>query len=599
MALSDSLLTPIPGENPSGQSLRWDPLYGKIKEARREEAALPQGEWSREVKQADPAIVIKLATEALSKKTKDLQLAAWLTEAMLREEGFTGLKEGLDLLRGMVENFWETVYPEAEDGDVELRVAPITWVGNYLDDLVRKVPLTDQGFSYLKYVESRAISTEEACASSDSKMAARTAAIEDGKLTPEEFDKDVVFTTRDFYVGLAEEITGTLVSLELLDKLCQEKAGRDRPSFGKLQSAIEDVQSLANSFLKTKPDMTADAGVEEPAETAETFAEPESSGTTVTAAPVRRKALAEQPADAEDAIRRIIAGSAFLRNDQPYSPAAYLVLRGLRWGELRAGGTSPAPDLLEAPPSEVRQQLKRLAGEANWTELLGATETAMSMPCGRSWLDVQRYAVRACQEMGGDYEAISRALQSGVRGLIEDMPDLLQATFLDDTPIANPETLAWLRETISPPQTAPEQPQEQVQSPREVVPLSSESHAPDAEDLALQAARAGRTAEAVEILTREIAQERSGRARFERKTQLASLCLSTKHEAIAYPILRELADEIERRRLEEWESPAVLAKPLVLLFKCLNKLGGDGDEKQKVYERICRLDPVQALACLK
>jgi type VI secretion system protein ImpA len=599
MALPDTLLNPIPGENPSGQSLRWDPVYGKIKEARREEAELPQGEWAREVKLADPAVVIKLATEALSKKTKDLQLAAWLTEALLREEGFSGLKEGLDLLRGMVENFWDTVYPEAEDGDVELRVAPLTWVGSYLDELVRKVPLTGQGFTFLKYVESRAISTEEACASSDSKMAARSAAIADGKLTPEEFDKDVIFTSRDFYVELAEEISGALESLEALNALSEEKAGRDSPSFGKLQAAIEEVQSLAKSFLKTKPDTAAEAEVEETTETAESYSESASSGTTVATAPVRRKALTEEPVDAEDAIRRIIAGSAFLRKDKPYSPAAFLVLRGLRWGELRAGGFTPAPELLEAPPSEIRQQLKRLAGEGNWTELLEATEAAMSMPCGRSWLDVQRYSVRACQEMGGDYEAISRAIQSGVKGLIADIPDLLQATFLDDTPIANPETLAWLRDTINPPQTAPEQPQEEPQSPRQAAPVGSESQAPDAQDLALQAARAGKTAEAVEILTREIAQERSGRARFERKTQLASLCLTTKHESIAYPILRELADEIERRKLEEWESPAVLAKPLVLLFKCLSKLGGDGDEKQKVYERICRLDPVQALACLK
>jgi type VI secretion system protein ImpA len=103
----------------------------------------------------------------------------------------------------------------------------------------------------------------------------------------------------------------------------------------------------------------------------------------------------------------------------------------------------------------------------------------------------------------------------------------------------------------------------------------------------------------MEILTREIAQERSGRARFEKKMQLASVCLATGHESIAYPILKELAQEIERRKPEEWESPTVLANPLILLFRCLNKMGGDAEEKQEVYQRICRLDPVQALACLK
>jgi len=115
----------------------------------------------------------------------------------------------------------------------------------------------------------------------------------------------------------------------------------------------------------------------------------------------------------------------------------------------------------------------------------------------------------------------------------------------------------------------------------------------------MQAARSGRMQEAMEILTRDIAQERSGRARFGKKIQLASVCLDTGHESIAYPILKELAQEIERRKLEEWESPTSVANSLTLLFRCLNKMGGDAAEKQEIYQRICRLDPVQALDCMK
>ena len=81
--------------------------------------------------------------------------------------------------------------------------------------------------------------------------------------------------------------------------------------------------------------------------------------------------------------------------------------------------------------------------------------------------------------------------------------------------------------------------------------------------------------------------------------QLANVCLDTGHELIAYPILKELAQEIERRKLEEWESPASLANSLALLFRCLDKMGGEAAEKDEIYQRICRLDPVQALACMK
>jgi type VI secretion system protein ImpA len=35
MALREDILVPIPGENPSGADLRYDPVLDKIKEARR------------------------------------------------------------------------------------------------------------------------------------------------------------------------------------------------------------------------------------------------------------------------------------------------------------------------------------------------------------------------------------------------------------------------------------------------------------------------------------------------------------------------------------------------------------------------------------
>ena len=47
----------------------------------------------------------------------------------------------------------------------------------------------------------------------------------------------------------------------------------------------------------------------------------------------------------------------------------------------------------------------------------------------------------------------------------------------------------------------------------------------DPGDIAMRAAREGRPQEAIEILTREAAAERSGRGRFQRRLQLAQLCI--------------------------------------------------------------------------
>ena len=99
----DQLLQPIPGSNPAGANVRYDAVYDKLKEARREEEDVDQGEWKRPRKVADWPLVIKLASDALATKSKDLQIAAWLTEALLRQEGLGGLHAGLGVLRGLLD----------------------------------------------------------------------------------------------------------------------------------------------------------------------------------------------------------------------------------------------------------------------------------------------------------------------------------------------------------------------------------------------------------------------------------------------------------------------------------------------------------------
>jgi type VI secretion system protein ImpA len=610
MPLRDDLLNPIPGENPSGANLRYAPVYDKIKEARREDDDAPQGEWAHERKVAEWKQVVKLAGESLATKSKDLQLAAWLTEAMLRTEGFAGLLAGLKLLQALIENFWDTLYPEIEDGDAEMRAAPLDWVGSpsgggqtravTFDQAVRMAPLTRKGYDWFQFKQSRAVGYEADAAASEAKAESRTAAIAEGKVTGEDFDTAFAATPKAFYVESKQNLDDCLAAIESLSGVCEAKFGDLTPSFGGLRTALEEVRSAVNNLLQKKRELEPD---EEPAsEGASEEAGAEEASTASdsgAAAPARaRKTVSEEPADKDDACSRVALVARFLRREDPYSPAPYLMLRGLRWGELRLGGDSPSLDLLAPPATQVRQEIKRLSVESNWTELIEAAENAMALPCGRAWLDLQRYAVKALDAYG--YPAIASAIRSELRSLLADVPKLPEWTLADDTPTANVETQAWLKEVTSPQQ--PANGFEPIPSMDDAKPSSAstgESVPPDSFQVAMGMARSGDVQQAIEVLTREIAHERSGRARFQRKIQLAQICMSTGHEAIAYPILHEMADEIEQRKLEDWEASEVLAHPLALLFRCMNQLDGDADLKRKLYARICRLDPVQALACAK
>ena len=162
MPFPDDLLNPLEGPNPSGANLRYDPVFDKIKEARREEAQPPPGMTEQDRKVSDNAQVIKLTTDLLTNKTKDLQLAAWLTEALLKQRGFVGLKDGLALCCGLVDKFWDTLYPEMEDGDAESRGAPLGFVGVKLDIPLKLVPVVEKAkYGMLDHQQSKDVGYED------------------------------------------------------------------------------------------------------------------------------------------------------------------------------------------------------------------------------------------------------------------------------------------------------------------------------------------------------------------------------------------------------------------------------------------------------
>jgi type VI secretion system protein ImpA len=597
MPLRDDLLNPISGENPCGENIRYAPVYDKIKEARREDDDAPQGDWAHERKTADFVLVVKLAGEALATKSKDLQLAVWLTEALIRMESFSGLRAGLDLISGLITNFWDNLYPEIEDGDVELRAAPLDWLGARMDAALRSLPLTKTGLNWYRLKEARAVGHEED-ADDSTKQEARAAAIAEGKLTGEDWDAAFKGTPKSYYVDLEATLDGILETITSLSELCGEKFGEDAPSFSGLRTTTEEIRHTAHGLLQKKRETEPDevqAQEEIPQEDSVPSEEP------VPNQPVAPKKprpaggpLAPDPVDREDAFRRVISVASFLRREDPSSATPYLLLRGLRFGELRSAGSDLDVNLLEAPSTEIRQSLRKAANDASWQQVMDIAENAMGMPCGRGWLDLQRYVYRAAYELS--YYQIQAALRSEVNALLSDYPALRQASLLDDTPTANPETQSWLDE-IAPAAgtTAYSAPPVVEQSEARTEPNASQT--PDSYELARQAAKAGRPQEAMEILMREAAAEKSGRGRFQRRLQLAHLCITMGYGQIAHPILEQITAEIDTRSLEGWEAPAFVAQPFSLLYQCLANTNAPPEVKQKIYDRICRLDPLQALAC--
>lgn len=245
----ETILTPIEGENPAGENLRYTSTYDDIQEARREEDALDRGEWDREVKTADWEAVKKLAVEALTEKTKDIQIAVWMLEALTRTEGFDGLENGLKLVSELLETFWDHVYPEIEDDDLDYRIGPLEFMNDKLWLSIKQVPLTDpatgSGYDWLAWKEATDVGTDEE-------------AIAEGKLGIEEFEKAVNRSSKAFYAQLNSQIEQCLDAFTHFDNLLDEKFGSEAPRTADFKKALEDCQRFIAKTLKQKKELDPD-----------------------------------------------------------------------------------------------------------------------------------------------------------------------------------------------------------------------------------------------------------------------------------------------------------------------------------------------------
>jgi type VI secretion system protein ImpA len=581
MQLRDDLLEPIPGDHPGGEDLRYEPIYDQIKLARTEEDDIPLGDWQRERKTADFRQVIELTQTALATQTKDLQLAAWLAEALLREEGFSGFHEGLELVRELLTRFWDHLYPEVEDDDVEFRATPLEWLAGYLELPVKLAPLTQGGHSLLAYLEAQAVGYESEDDSHEQKTA-RAEAIEEGKVTPEQFDAAFDATPKAWYKETVAAIEACLATIEALDAAGDELFGDFAPSYSKLKDDIAEVQRVAQKLLDRKLETDPDPPEPEPAvEVMESDAGDSGPGTGSTSG------ISAVPTSRADAAARIGHVAKFLRSQSPRDPAPYALLRGYRWAEVRAGGVPPDPRLLEAPPTQVRTRLKGLLLDENWPALLEAGEDVMATAFGRGWLDLQRYVMTALTRLGDQYDVVRHVIHGALSELLREVPSLADATLMDDSPTANRETQGWLlSEGILDGEAAG------VDRPRPRSSGPSISGVPQLVQQARNHVREGKTDQAVALLLQ--ASERASHAReaFLSRSEAAAIMVDQDLAAVARPILDDMLELVERHSLDTWEAGDLVARPLGLLYRVQTATGEDADD---LYERICRLDPVQAL----
>ncbi|MDQ6639543.1 MAG: type VI secretion system ImpA family N-terminal domain-containing protein, partial [Pseudomonadota bacterium] len=123
----ETLLAPISPDAPCGPDLEYDPAFQALLEA---SAGKPERQYGDKIYPAEGPDWVLVHEQALllAKRTRDLRIAVWLARSGARLHGLAGAVPGLQLVRGLVERYWEQVHPPldaSENNDPTARVTAL------------------------------------------------------------------------------------------------------------------------------------------------------------------------------------------------------------------------------------------------------------------------------------------------------------------------------------------------------------------------------------------------------------------------------------------------------------------------------------------
>jgi type VI secretion system protein ImpA len=309
MFSAEQLLLPISTDQPAGSDLTFSTELDAITHARKfDDPSLDQGEWVTTLKEADWDFVVDRCAALLETTSKDMRLAVWLTEAAAKEYGLRGLGEGLKVLAGLVDQYWDQgLYPEAEDGDQEQRIGNLAWILSRIPGLLREIPITDGsggGWSALDFDTAR--KNQQA----------------DGGKRLAEMDAARRATSTAFRETFAGDANGCLEALLALERAADARLGHDAPAFVAARDAVRNIIDAVPA-----PQAAAAPAAEAPTATAaavsfaQAAAAPPVAGTPGAIA-TRQQAIAQ--------LREI---ADFFRRTEPHSPVSYFAEKAAKAGE--------------------------------------------------------------------------------------------------------------------------------------------------------------------------------------------------------------------------------------------------------------------------
>ena len=299
----ESLLAPLAGDAPCGVNLEYDPAFQRLQEAA---AGKPERQYGATIIPAEPPdwLAVHEQALALAARTRDLRVAVWLVRGAARVDGLVGAVQGLQLLRGLLERYWEPVHPvlepdEGHDPTVRLNVLAQLAHDDGLADLRAAALTRVRGAVTVRDLEL-AFGRAEA-------LAGETVPTEAG-ITP------AVMAAQAQSPALATAMAGGLEAVLGIAKVLETQLGAAQaPDLTPLAKLMQCVALAGRRALGEPPTALDSAGNAEPGAGAKVAAR-------FTGAIESR----------EDALRALQHASEWIERNEPSNPAPLLIRRAQR-----------------------------------------------------------------------------------------------------------------------------------------------------------------------------------------------------------------------------------------------------------------------------
>lgn len=327
----NALAQPVTDESIAGIDIRSDSSpsspYYTIKDARNAARAAERNSmFDENNSEADEywRKIINIAPDILNDHSKDIEIACWYTEALLRRYGFQGLRDGFSLIKQLIDLYWDNIFPLPDEDGIETRVSPLTGLNGegaegVLLPPIRNVLITEGSsvgpFSYWQYQQAldiQKISDEES----------RAQKINNSGFCLDDIEQAVSESNNEFYVDLRDDISECIHLFKAISDTLDQHCGTiDAPPTSNIIHLLEDYLGAVNHLAKYKfPTEESNDNVD--TEDAEIFL---NSQISTHSGPIKSR---------DDAIKQIILISDFFRKTEPHSPISYVLEKAVKWGEM-------------------------------------------------------------------------------------------------------------------------------------------------------------------------------------------------------------------------------------------------------------------------